>query len=137
MLMENEILMESTETPYKTHAVEILKNPLAQSHAAGIVETPDGSLIVSWFAGTAEKNNDVAVVYRKKPAGSKEWSEVRVLHKTPGRSEGNSCYLVDKEGKIWAFFNTCTRGWTLVWIRYKISTDNGETWSEPHWFRRI
>nr|MDO8114659.1 sialidase family protein [Candidatus Sigynarchaeota archaeon] len=137
MLIESEIIMESGEAPFKKKAVEILKNPLQSSHAAGIVETPDGSFIASWFAGTAEKDNDVAVVYRKKAPGAKDWGELKVLHKTPGRSEGNSCYLVDKEGKIWVFFNTCTRGWTLVWIRYKLSTDNGETWSEPHWFRHI
>jgi predicted neuraminidase len=137
MLFESEIIMESIDAPFKQRASEILNNKLLSSHAAGIVETPDGSLIASWFSGTWEKNNDVAIVYRKKYPGSDEWSEVRVLHKTPERSEGNSCYLVDPEGKIWAFFNTCTKGWTLVWIRYKISTDNGESWSEPHWFRKI
>src|SRR5271157_934155 len=106
MLFESEIIMESIEAPFKKDAVEILKNPLLSSHAAGIVETPDGSLIASWFSGTWEKNNDVAVVYRKKAPGE-EWGNVKVLHKTPNRSEGNSCYLVDPEGKIWAFFNTC------------------------------
>jgi predicted neuraminidase len=137
MLFENEIIMESVEADFKKEAVEILKNPLLSSHAAAIVETPDGSFIASWFAGTWEKNIDCAVVYRKKAPGSETWGDVKVLHKTPGRFEGNSCYLVDNEGKIWAFFNTATRGWTLNWIRYKISTDNGETWSEPHWFRHI
>ncbi len=109
-----------------------------QSHAAAICETPDGSLIASWFAGTREKALDVAVVYRKKPAGSNAWSELKVLHKTPERSEGNSCYLVDESlGKIWAFFNTCKHGWTINQIRYKTSVDNGDTWSEPVWFRKI
>jgi predicted neuraminidase len=137
MFVENEILIESTTTDYKLNAMEILKNPLASSHAAAIVETADGSLIASWFAGTWEKNIDVAVVYRKKTPGAKGWGDLRVLHKTPGRFEGNSCYLVDKEGKLWAFFNTAKSGWTLNWIRYKTSTDNGDTWSEPHWFRKI
>nr|MDO8086838.1 sialidase family protein [Candidatus Sigynarchaeum springense]MDO8118122.1 sialidase family protein [Candidatus Sigynarchaeota archaeon] len=137
MFMENEILMESTTTPYKINAMEILKNALQSSHAAAIVETADGSLVASWFCGTWEKELDCAVVYRKKAPGAKGWGEVKVLHKTPGRFEGNSCYLVDKTGKLWAFFNTATKGWTLNWIRYKISSDNGDTWSEPRWFRKI
>nr|MDO8118629.1 hypothetical protein [Candidatus Sigynarchaeota archaeon] len=73
---------------------EFLCEPTAeypQSHASAICETPDGSFIASWFAGTREKALDVAVVYRKKNKDSSVslhdtisgWDDPRGSHRCP------------------------------------------------------
>lgn len=107
------------------------------SHAAGIALCKDGTLIASWFAGTWELQLDVCIMYRRRLPGKTEWEPMQVLHKTPNKSDGNSCYYVHPDGKITVFFNTCFfKGWSFNKIRAKTSNDNGATWSEPRWFRK-
>ncbi|HMF32396.1 MAG TPA: sialidase family protein [Candidatus Lokiarchaeia archaeon] len=107
------------------------------SHANSIIALPNGDLLAAWFSGSAEKNLDIADVYARKPAGADAWLPPEVFHKTPGRSEGNTCSIIDTNGTLWMFFNTMWfGGWTMTKIRYKTSTDNGYTWSEPKWFHK-
>ena len=92
----------------------------------------------SWFSGSREKALDVALVYSRKKINESQWEEPQVLHKTPNVSEGNSCFFVWPDGELWCFWNAMWwKGWTTNKIRYKISKDNGYTWSDPIWFRRI
>jgi predicted neuraminidase len=107
------------------------------SHASSIVELPNGDFLAAWFSGTREKNLDVAVVYARKKQGEDHWETPQIFHKTPGRSEGNSCFFVWPDNELWCFWNAMwSGGWTTNKIRYKISKDNGYTWSDPIWFRK-
>ncbi len=108
------------------------------SHASSIIELPNGDFLAACFSGSAEKNPDIADVYMRKKAGEDKWSPPEVFHKTPGRSEGNTCFVIDTDGKLWLIFNTMWgKGWTMTKIRYKTSTDNGYTWSEPIWYHKF
>ncbi len=104
---------------------------------SSIVELPNGDLLAGWFSGTREKNLDIAVMYSRKLKGSDHWETPQVFHKTEGRSEGNTCWFVWPDGELWCFWNAMWwKGWTTNKIRYKISKDNGYTWSNPLWFRK-
>jgi predicted neuraminidase len=104
-------------------------------HGSSIVALPNGDLLAAWFAGTKEKDPDVAELISRKVAGSDHWSPLEIIHKTPGRSEGNTALFMNN-GKLFFFFNTMFGGgWTMTKIRFKISVDLGKTWSEPIWFR--
>ncbi|HJZ54673.1 MAG TPA: sulfatase-like hydrolase/transferase, partial [Gemmataceae bacterium] len=55
------------------------------NHAPGIVECPNGDLLVSWYRGSGERSaDDVAVFGARKRAGSEKWSDAFLLADTPG-----------------------------------------------------
>ena len=50
------------------------------NHAPGIVELPDGDLLVSWYRGTGERTaDDVAVFGARKKNGQSKWSDAFVM----------------------------------------------------------
>lgn len=75
------------------------------NHAPGIAELANGDLIVSWFRGSGERRaDDVAVYGARRTAGQKNWSEAFVMVDTPGFPDGNTCMMVDKQGKLFLFW---------------------------------
>src|SRR4029434_3517248 len=55
------------------------------NHAPGIVECPNGDLLVSWYRGSGERAaDDVAVFGARKKAGSDKWSDAFLMADTPG-----------------------------------------------------
>ncbi len=45
--------------------------PWATAHAPALLETPDGSLLCAWFAGSFEGSGDVSIVCARLPKGGK------------------------------------------------------------------
>jgi hypothetical protein len=55
------------------------------NHAPGIVECPNGDLLVSWYRGSGERQaDDVAVYGARRRKGTGQWSEPFLLADTPG-----------------------------------------------------
>src|SRR5690606_3975615 len=55
------------------------------NHAPGIVECPNGDLLVSWYRGSGErKADDVAVYGARLKKGETAWSEPFLMVDTPG-----------------------------------------------------
>ena len=55
------------------------------NHAPGVVECPNGDLLVSWYRGSGERSaDDVAVYGARRRKGSDAWSEPFLLADTPG-----------------------------------------------------
>ena len=55
------------------------------NHAPGIVECPNGDLLVSWYRGSGERSSDDVAVYGARlRKGSGRWSEPFLLADTPG-----------------------------------------------------
>ncbi len=60
------------------HEAELVFPPHAQhNHAPGIVECPNGDLLVSWYRGSGERSADDVAVYRRAAAGGLEDLERR------------------------------------------------------------
>src|SRR5688572_8952823 len=60
------------------------------NHGSGIVECPNGDLLVSWYRGSGERSaDDVAVYGARKKAGSSEWSEMFVMDDIAGYPDCN------------------------------------------------
>lgn len=98
-------------------------------HASTIAETGDG-LIAAWFGGTAEKNPDVGIWVSRFADG--KWSipeEVAngIQHKTLRYPTWNPV-LFNYGDEIFLFYKVGPnpRSW---WGEYKISNDNGASWS--------
>jgi predicted neuraminidase len=75
------------------------------NHAPGIVELPNGELLVSWYRGSGERQaDDVRVLgSRKKPQDS-SWSEPFLMADTPGFPDCNTCMMLDRSNRLWLFW---------------------------------
>src|SRR5436305_7119055 len=81
--------------------------PLRQdhNHAAGIVECPNGDLLVSWYRGTGERTaDDVAVYGARRRQRQARWSDAFVMADTPGFPDCNTTMFVDSSGRVWLFW---------------------------------
>ena len=53
--------------------------PWATAHGPGLVETPAGTLLCCWFAGTFEGDTDVNIVVSRLEKGSDQWGEPAMI----------------------------------------------------------
>lgn len=101
------------------------------NHASTVVETETGDLLAAWYAGSAEKAEDVAIYASRRSKAGQKWSEPIVIADTPEHSEGNPVLWVDPNGSIWLFYVTMYGySWNDCKIKYKMSEDHGATWGE-------
>lgn len=101
-------------------------------HASTIVELPDGSLMVAWYAGSEEGADDVAVLMSRYDLGAGKWSEPVVLADTPGKPEGNPVLWVTPENQLRLYYMTMEGdSWETCQINAIHSDDAGKTWSKP------
>src|SRR5262245_6204929 len=90
------------------HAAELVF-PLhdKHNHAPGIVECPNGDLLVSWYRGSGERSADDVAVYgawRKK--GTAAWSDAFLMADRRGFPDCNTSMMVDPRGRLWIFWPT-------------------------------
>ena len=112
--------------------------PWASAHGPGLVETPAGTLLCCWFAGTFEGDTDINIVVSRLEKGADAWSEpIYISHDNEFSNQNPSLFLAP-DGKVWAMY-TSQRGreegkdnmqYTSV-IKRQVSADDGLTWSEP------
>jgi predicted neuraminidase len=75
------------------------------NHAPGIVECPNGDLLVSWYRGSGERQaDDVAVWGARRRRGQSQWSEPFVLADTPGFPDCNTALFIDAQNRLWLFW---------------------------------
>ena len=100
--------------------------PFAQCHASSIVRTRDDSFIVAWFAGTAERNNDVGIWISK--GTPDHWSVPVEIAKVREHPHWNPVLFNTPGGRLILFFKVGeTIGEWETW--YMVSNDDGNTWS--------
>jgi predicted neuraminidase len=81
--------------------------PLHQqhNHAPGIVECPNGDLLVSWYRGSGERQaDDVAVYGARRRRGLEQWSAPFTLVDTPGFPDCNTAMFIDGRERLWLFW---------------------------------
>ncbi|HDP89653.1 MAG TPA: hypothetical protein ENN42_06830 [Thioalkalivibrio sp.] len=96
-------------------------------HCASIAELPDRELYATWYAGTREGNQDVAIMAARGRGGA--WAEPEVLVDPPGRPGGNT--VVYRHGDVlWHFFDVIEgAGWSSAMLYVTRSTDGGRSWT--------
>ena len=100
------------------------------NHASNIMPLTNGDLLCAWFAGSKEGNQDVYILLSRLKKGDTSWSAPVVVSGDPGRSEQNPVIFPDPIGKVWLFYTAQDRYQYTSVVRYRISDDNGYTWSE-------
>jgi alpha-L-fucosidase len=137
-LSANKLLSGQTEReklrvikPVIVHS-EIIKEPASvlSAHASTIVETNDG-LLAAWFGGTYERHPDVCIYTSEFKDG--KWSDpVMVADGVQNESLRYPCWnpvLFKREnGDLILYFKVGPSP-SRWWGEYKISTDEGKTWS--------
>lgn len=109
------------------------KNPVPSCHATTIVETNDGSLVASWFAGTREKDPDVGI-WSARCLDGKWTTPIEIANGIQPDGTRLPCWnpvlFQPKEGPLTLFYKigpNCDIWWGMV----RTSSDNGKSWSEP------
>ncbi len=102
------LLFQSTWADQPKFASELIF-PLhpKHNHAPGIVECPNGQLLVTWYRGEGErKADDVAVYASWKASPTSPWSEPFVMADTPGFPDCNTALFVDRDQRLWLIYPT-------------------------------
>jgi predicted neuraminidase len=126
---------EPVETPF--HRAELVFPLHAQhNHAPGIVETPSGGLLVSWYRGSGERSADDVAVYGARLApGESAWSEPFLMADYPGFPDCNTCMMVDRQERLWLFWPTIlANSWESCLTNFKVASDYDAP-GAPQWNR--
>jgi len=103
------------------------------THAASLLEQPDGTLLYAWFSGREGLAGVVIVVSSLAP-GAHRWSPPKVVSSHQGRSNQNPVLFRDPTSSTTWLFHTSQaggQGQGTAFIASLKSGDNGETWSQP------
>jgi predicted neuraminidase len=104
------------------------------NHAPGIVECPNGDLLVSWYRGSGERSaDDVAVLGARLTKGASTWSEPFVMADFPGFPDCNTAMMIDKHQKLWLFWPIILDNhWESALTNYRTSKDYSAA-GPPKW----
>ncbi len=104
------------------------------NHAPGIVECPNGDLLVSWYRGSGERTaDDVAIFGARKKHGETAWSEAFLMADTPGFPDCNTCMMIDGQDRLWLFWPTIVANtWESCLTNY-CTSENYEGSGSPAW----
>lgn len=113
--------------PYIKEFVFGDQRPFQSCHASTLLYLEDGSVLVAWFGGTAEKDDDVAIWLSKRAKGV--WSKPVCVADEEGLPHWNPVLFQCKDGTIFLYYKVGKH--ELVWYtRFIESKDEGETWSD-------
>lgn len=106
-------------------------------HCSTICETADGELLCLWYGGSYESADDQALFLSRRPAGRRAWSPPEALIRNSDQPPGNAVIFRDAADRIWVVWGRMESsrplrrgsGWGRCRLMYRISQDNGRTWS--------
>jgi predicted neuraminidase len=122
----------SAAAPYSAELVFPLHPK--HNHAPGIVECPNGDLIVSWYRGSGERQaDDVAVYGARKRKGMDAWSEPFLLADNQGFPDCNTALFIDAQNRLWLFWPVILDNrWESCLTNYRIASKYGAD-GPPAW----
>ncbi len=95
------------------------------NHAPGIVECPNGDLLVSWYRGSGERSaDDVAVYGSRMRKGSNQWSAEFLMADHPQFPDCNTTMMIDSQQRLWLFWPIILANtWESCVTKFKVSND--------------
>jgi predicted neuraminidase len=126
------------ETPYFAQDFVNQAQPGVICHVSAIAVAGKDKLICTWYAGSREAAPDVAIYSAFFQEKTGTWTEPQVLLdrrqssaelKRWVRKLGNAVVMNDRRGGLWLFYATMLGGWSTATLNYKVSRDEGRTWS--------
>jgi predicted neuraminidase len=129
------------EEPYFSEDFVNQARPGMICHVSSLAPAGTDRLICTWYAGSREAAPDVAIWTAFFQESTGVWSEPRVLLDRQQssaelgrwvRKVGNAVVMNDQQGGLWLFYATMLGGWSTASLNYKVSRDEGQTWSASH-----
>jgi len=117
----------------------LIPNREKSAHCSSIIELPNGNLMVSFYAGSAEANLDTKIYTCIYDKIKQKWEIPQVRLDIPNQSQGNAVLFINRKNRIYLFNNSIHRewrkfprlwNWALTDNKFMYSDDLGETWSE-------
>ncbi len=104
------------------------------NHAPGIVECPNGDLLVSWYRGSGERSaDDVALFGARLRKGQTQWGEAFPLGDHPGFPDCNTTLFIDRHKRLWLFWPIILDNtWDSCLTCYRVS-GSYESEGPPKW----
>lgn len=109
------------------------------SHSPTLTELPDHRIMVCWYEGSSEGDDDVEIYCRTKAKGAEKWEPRTIAvardEKTEGhiinnKTLGNPVLYTDDDGTVYLFYTIRTfGGWAVADVGFKFSIDSGASWS--------
>ena len=95
------------------------------NHAPGIVECPNGDLLVSWYRGSGERSaDDVALFGARLRKGQAQWSEAFPLADHPDFPDCNTTLFIDRHKRLWLFWPIILDNtWDSCLTCFRVSSD--------------
>ena len=115
--------VDAAETP-RYEAELVFPLHAQHNHAPGIVECPNGDLLVSWYRGSGERGSDDVAVYGAwRAKGRSDWSEPFLLADTPGFPDCNTALFIDADRRLWLFYPTILANtWESCLTNFRVSS---------------
>lgn len=127
-----------------------LPAPARANHGAGVIALRGGAVLACWYSGSHEAARDVVIVCSRSGDGGTSWSGPQAISRpgakaagaaAPAKSVGNVVLARDRNERLVMLsgeiqsrrrlgVETC-RSWRCGRIDFRISTDQGRTWSTP------
>ncbi|HBM80235.1 MAG TPA: hypothetical protein DD426_05270 [Clostridiaceae bacterium] len=103
------------------------ERPFNNCHASTLILLPSDEILVAYFGGTEEGNDDVAIWYSRRRGG--RWSSPLKAADIKGIPHWNPVLYREEDGTIYLFYKVGHKipQWRTMLIT---SRDNGQTWSE-------
>ena len=95
------------------------------NHSSSIVETAGGDLIVCWFHGKGERNDDTLVISgARRNKGESNWSEPFLMADNQNLPDQNCTMFIDPEGRLWMFWISAIDNLVRSYfLKYRYSVD--------------
>lgn len=107
------------------------------NHCPDITPCPNGDLLATWYSTNTEPGRELTVVAARLRQGADQWEPAKVFDKVPDRNMHATSIWWDGDKTLYHFNGVSTaQGWRDLALYMRTSTDNGATWSEPHWIHR-
>ena len=107
-------------------------------HCSTITEAPNGDLLCLWYGGSYESADDQSLFLARRAKGERVWQKPEVLLRGPDPLPGNGVIFVDGHETVWIVWCRMESarpirrggGWNNCRLMYRLSTDNGHSWSD-------
>ncbi|MBV7338876.1 exo-alpha-sialidase [Chloroflexi bacterium TSY] len=104
------------------------ERPFAQCHASSLVQFRNNKMLVVWFGGSHEGNDDVGIWCAER--FQTRWSSPRLLAKVDNRPHWNPVLFVDANGRLHLYFKVGRH--IQEWVSWTMTSDDeGATWTTP------
>lgn len=114
---------------------QILSNPDRCGlfcHCASLTPTPQGDLLLAWYAYPAKETQSGVLVLARKPSGRARFDLPRRILEDWRSSLGNPVLFCDHTGRLHLIFVSLRGHYWDSAITYQVSSDDhGATWSVP------